>query len=84
MAQQYSPDYYSLNEVFYGRVNAVQHAQKAQASAPKDKTHKSNKKSSGLLSFARPQQSTSSYTEGKSTSCDTSEHTRSETSSICS
>lgn len=83
MAQKadYSLDYYSLNDVFYGRVSAHQPAKKAQAPAPKEKSHKSF---GFLSSFSRSHRSTPSYTEGKSPSCSTSEHVASPRSSVSS
>lgn len=64
MAQnsQYSLDYYCLNDVFYGRVNAQQAPKQPQA-APKTKSHKS----SGIFSaFTSSRRSTSSHADAKS------------------
>ncbi|CAN8102835.1 unnamed protein product [Discula destructiva] len=82
MAQNadYSLDYYSLNDVFYGRVNAAKPAKKPQTSASKDKTHENSTKHFSFLSFGRHRRSTSSRSSGKPTS----DYAPSETSSICS
>lgn len=78
MAQKadYSLDYYSLNDVFYGRVNACQSSKQSSTSTTKDKSHKN---SGFFSSLTRGRRSTSSYTDGKSSS---SEHISSPRSSV--
>lgn len=82
MAQQadYSLDFYSLNDVFYGRVKTYQPAKQTDSAPEQHKDHK--KHANFLSSLTRRHRGTSPHPAEKSSSCSTSEHLNSPRSSI--